>query len=55
MGSIFHADSPYTLASGASILMPGTAGDSGPSVDYLLTENAVQLTENGENVTENGP
>ena len=55
MGSIFHADSPYTLAAGASLLLHGTAGAGGPSVDYLVTENAEQVTENTENVTENGP
>ena len=55
MGSIFHANAPYTLAAGASILLRGTAGDAGPSVDYLVTENAEQATENSENVTENGP
>ena len=55
MGSIFPANAPYALAAGASILLRGTAGDAGPSVDYLVTENAEQATENSENVTENGP
>ncbi len=55
MGSLLHADSPYTLAAGASLFLRGTAGEGGPSVDYLVTENAEQVTENAENVTENGP
>lgn len=54
MGSIFHANAPYTLAAGASIILRGTVA-SGPSIDFLVTENGDQVTENTVNVTENGP